>query len=248
MCSYLVPVQTTYYIWHSVLQNWLSLRTDHAAGQGGEIGGGQVKLGRRDLDLCQRYRPLRRKTQENAIKRRVRHPAFRDADDTHCSPLVLSPPTGSSVSRAPSKNIEHVPQYDVGTAGWPSADEEPLGSNRNQPYRPRPAMLPSSLGSKEEEEEDRCENAALSSAAICTELVVAPGTEDGGWGLRSPVRLSRGTGVMDTGVTSPVLTGGFTWFLLGGVGKMTSQCWKHRWHTMVTSVSCGACSSGEDFQ
>lgn len=62
-------------------------------------------------------------------------------------------------------------------------------------------MAPSSLGSKEEE---RCENAVLRSEVAWTALVVvAATTED--CGLLSPVRLSRGTGVKDAGVTSPVL-------------------------------------------
>lgn len=69
-------------------------------------------------------------------------------------------------------------------------------------------MPPSSLGS---EEEERCENAELRSEAVWTGMVVAIGV--GGCGLRSPVRLSKGTGVIDAEVTSPVLTWGFTWFL-----------------------------------
>lgn len=69
----------------------------------------------------------------------------------------------------------------------------------------------SSLGSKDEEEEERCEKAELRSEAVWTGLVVAAGT--GGCRLRSPVRLSKGTGVIDAEVTSPALTWGFTWFL-----------------------------------
>lgn len=34
-----------------------------------------------------------------------------------------------------------------------------------------------------------------------------------GWGLRNPVRLSRGTVVTDAAVTSADLTWGFMWFL-----------------------------------
>ena len=79
-------------------------------------------------------------------------------------------------------------------------------------------MPPSSLGSKDEEEEERCENAELRSEAVWTGLVVvaatAAGVATGGCGLRSPVRLSKGTGVIDAEVTSFVLTWGFTWFLL----------------------------------
>lgn len=71
----------------------------------------------------------------------------------------------------------------------------------------------SSLGSKDEFEEERCENAELRSEPVCTGLVVET-TGAGGCGLRSPVRLSKGTGVIDAGVTSFVLTWGFTWFLI----------------------------------
>lgn len=78
----------------------------------------------------------------------------------------------------------------------------------------------SSLGSRLEE---RCEKAAVRSAAVCAE----PGVEEaaaGGCGLRSPVRLSSGTGVMDAEVTSLVLTCGFKWFLLQRLGKEESEC------------------------
>lgn len=70
----------------------------------------------------------------------------------------------------------------------------------------------SSLGSKDEEE--RCENVELRSEAVWPGLVVAAATGVGGCGPRSPVRLSKGTGVMDAEVTSFVLPWGFTWFLL----------------------------------
>lgn len=78
-------------------------------------------------------------------------------------------------------------------------------------YLPRPATPPSSLGSTEEEEE-RCENAEPKSEAVWAGAVVAAAGV-GGCGLRSPVRLSKGTGVIGAAVTSPVLTWGFTWFL-----------------------------------
>lgn len=71
----------------------------------------------------------------------------------------------------------------------------------------------SSLGSKDEEEEERCENAEFRSEAVWTELVVVAATGVGGCGPRSPVRLSKGTGVIDAEVTSFVLPWGFTWFL-----------------------------------
>lgn len=78
----------------------------------------------------------------------------------------------------------------------------------------------SSLGSKDEE---RCENAELRSEAVWSGLGAVAATAARGCGLRSPVRLSKGTGVVDAGVTSFVLTWGFTWFLLqrGGKVKMT---------------------------
>lgn len=69
----------------------------------------------------------------------------------------------------------------------------------------------SSLGSKVEE---RCENAAVRSEAVWTGAVVEVAEGAGGCGLRSPVKLSSGTGVMDAEVTSLVLTWGFKWFLL----------------------------------
>ena len=48
-------------------------------------------------------------------------------------------------------------------------------------------------------------------------------TQDRGWGLRRPVRLSRGTGVTDAGATSPVLAWGFTWFLLPEAKKRDAR-------------------------
>lgn len=70
----------------------------------------------------------------------------------------------------------------------------------------------SSLGSRVE---DRCENATVMSAASCTEpaALVEEAAAAGVCGLRSPVRLSSGMGVMDAEVTSFVLTCGFKWFL-----------------------------------
>lgn len=68
------------------------------------------------------------------------------------------------------------------------------------------------MGSNTEEEE-RWEKAEVKSETVCTGLVVEA-TGAGGCGLRSPVRLSKDTGVIDAVVTSPVLTWGFTWFLL----------------------------------
>lgn len=73
------------------------------------------------------------------------------------------------------------------------------------PRLPRPAILPSSLGSKEEEEEDKCEKAALRSVGVEIGAELAAETGVCGCGLRSPVRLSNGTGVM-VGVTSLGLT------------------------------------------
>lgn len=69
------------------------------------------------------------------------------------------------------------------------------------------------MGSKDEEDE-RCEKAVFKSAAVwrgVAALEAAAGFK--GCGLRSPVRLSKGIGVIDAVVTSPVLTWGFTWFL-----------------------------------
>lgn len=74
-------------------------------------------------------------------------------------------------------------------------------------------MPPSSLGSKDEDEEERWENAELRSEAVWIEFVVVAATEVGAGGARSPVRLSKGTGVMVAEVTSFVLPWGFTWFL-----------------------------------
>lgn len=81
-------------------------------------------------------------------------------------------------------------------------------------YLPRALKLPSSTGSSKEEE--RCENAELRSEAVWTRVaeVLVGGTGVVGWGLRNPVRLSRGAVVTDATVTSPGLTWGFMWFLL----------------------------------
>lgn len=73
-------------------------------------------------------------------------------------------------------------------------------------------MLLSSMVSNKEEEE-RWEKAEVKSETVWTGLVVEA-TGVGGCGLRIPVRLSKDTGVIDAVVTSPVLTWGFTWFLL----------------------------------
>lgn len=101
----------------------------------------------------------------------------------------------------------------------------------------------SSLGSKEEEEEDRCENAMLRSETVWTGLVVAA-TGTGGCGLRSPVRLSKATGVMEGAVTSFVLTWGFTWFLwrqgTGGDEEGQDLRKNNFYSIAATSVSCAA--------
>lgn len=83
-------------------------------------------------------------------------------------------------------------------------------------YLPRALKLPSSTGSSNEEE--RCENAELNSEGVWTRVAEAlvGGMGVVGWGLRNPVRLSRGTVVTDATVSSPDLTWGFMWFLLGG--------------------------------
>lgn len=70
--------------------------------------------------------------------------------------------------------------------------------------------MPSSLESSEGE---RCENAPAKSAAKCTEPAAPLEAAAGVCGLRNPVRLSSGTGVMDAEVTSFGLTCGFKWFL-----------------------------------
>lgn len=93
---------------------------------------------------------------------------------------------------------------------------EPACTGRFRPalYLPRPLRLPSSFGSSNEEE--RCEKAELRSEVVWTNVAVEAlvGTEGGvAWGLRNPVRLSRGTVVTDAEVMSPDLTCGFMWFL-----------------------------------
>lgn len=127
--------------------------------------------------------------------------------------FVFSPPSCPSVSCAPSeKQIND----QSATTQRTSVTDEVTANEVQQLYLPRPAMPPSSLGSKDEEEEERCENAELRSEAVWTGIVVVAAAATmgaGGCGLRSPVRLSKGTGVIDAEVTSPVLTWGFTWFL-----------------------------------
>lgn len=129
-------------------------------------------------------------------------------------------------------------------------------------YLPRPLKLPSSSGSSNEEE--RWEKAALRSGAVWTSAVgeaLAGATGVAGWGLRNPVRLSRGTVVTDAAVTSADLTWGFRWFLLeeeeerkiwqNKYDKCDKYCikthtytHKHTYvHTQVTSVSCGGAST-----
>lgn len=81
-------------------------------------------------------------------------------------------------------------------------------------YLPRPLKLPSSSGSSSED--GRCENAELRSGAVWSSAVgeaLAGATGVAGWGLRNPVRLSRGTVVTDAAVTSADLTWGLMWFL-----------------------------------
>lgn len=92
--------------------------------------------------------------------------------------------------------------------------ESACTGHRPAVYLPRAPKLPSSTVSSNEEE--RCENAELSSEAVWTRVVEAlvGGTGVVGWGLRNPVRLSRGTVVTDAMVTSPDRTWGFIWFLL----------------------------------
>ncbi len=142
------------------------------------------------------------------------------------NPFVFSPPPRPSVGRAPSEmqvnHLSTVAQHQSSVTDQVTASEQqPLQRGTNQTlrqikqvYLPRPAMTVSSLGSKDEE---RCENVELRSEVVWTGLVVvvaAAATGPGGCGLRSPVRLSKGTGVIDAVVTSLVLTWGFTWFLL----------------------------------
>lgn len=77
--------------------------------------------------------------------------------------------------------------------------------------------MPLSSLASNEEEGGRCENAMVKSVVVWTVLVVemaAVALGAGSCGLRSPVRLSSGTGVTDAEVTSFGLTWGFTWFLL----------------------------------
>lgn len=154
----------------------------------------------------------------------------------HRNPIVFPPSPCSSVGRPSERQTTsmksqrscHLPSVSV-------RHKSALQRQRGKLYLPRPAMPLSSLGSKVEE---RCENAAVRSEAVWTGAVVevAVGAEGaGGCGLRSPVKLSSGTGVMDAEVTSLVLTWGFKWFLLqrGEKAKMIStnlkihfkSCW-----------------------
>lgn len=124
----------------------------------------------------------------------------------HRSAVLFSPPPGSSARCGPPET-----QTVVGFAHRAGACFAPI---TEQPfYLPRALRLPSSAGSSNDEE--RCENAELRSEAAWTSVAEAlvGGTGVVGWGLRSPVRLSRGT-VTDATVTSPDLTWGFMWFLL----------------------------------
>lgn len=135
------------------------------------------------------------------------------------NPFIFSPPPCPSVGCAPSETQIYDQSSAAGHAiGREQQARHKSDANRRlkQVYLPRPAMPLSSLGSKDEEEEERCENAELRSEAVCTGLVVvaAAAVAAGGCGLHSPVRLSKGTGVIDAEVTSLVLTWGFTWFLL----------------------------------
>lgn len=132
----------------------------------------------------------------------------------HRNPILFPPPPCSSVGRSSERQTTSMKsqrscQCQPSVSVRHKSDEQ-----RGKLYLPRPAMPLSSLGSKVEE---RCENAAVRSEAVWTGAVVevAEGAEGaGGCGLRSPVKLSSGTGVMDAEVTSLVLTWGFKWFLL----------------------------------
>lgn len=126
--------------------------------------------------------------------------------NTHCSAVLFPPPPGSSVSCIPPE-MQTVVQSLLRLRAPPVTDQ-PI-------YLPRPLKLPSSIGSSNEEE--KCTNGEFRSEAAWTRLVaeaLVGATGVAGWGLRNPVRLSRGTVVTDAAVTSAVLTWGFMWFLL----------------------------------
>lgn len=125
----------------------------------------------------------------------------------HRSAVLFSPPPGSSARRGPPENTNRR----FGFAHRAGACFFATGRGAAG-YLPRALRLPSSTGSSNEEE--RCENAELRSEAVWTSVAEAlvGGTGVVGWGLRNPVRLSRGT-VTDATVTSPDLTWGFMWFL-----------------------------------
>lgn len=163
-------------------------------------------------------RTQQRSRDGSSIKHKIQAPRH-NKSETHRNPFIFSPSPCSSICCVPSEI--HI--CDVsGTCHWlnHSVWGAAIVLRGKQVYLPRPAMPLSSLGSNEE----RCENAALRSEAVWTGLVVvAAATGVRGWGLRSPVRLSRGTGVMDAAVTSPVLTWGFTWFLLGWGTRQDEQ-------------------------
>lgn len=129
----------------------------------------------------------------------------------HRSAVLFPPPPGSSARCSPPTNKQSLSLL---------IEPEPACTgHRPALYLPRALKLLSSTGSSKEEE--RCENAELRSEAVWTRVAEAlvGGTGVVGWGLRNPVRLSRGTVVTDATVTSPDLTWGFMWFLLEGERK-----------------------------
>lgn len=125
---------------------------------------------------------------------------------THCSAVLFPPPSGSSVSCIPPE-MQTVVQSLLSLRA--------PASHRSALYLPRPLKLPSSIGSSNEEE--KCTNGEFRSEAVWARVVaeaLVGATGVAGWGLRNPVRLSRGTVVTDAAVTSADLTWGFMWFLL----------------------------------
>lgn len=133
----------------------------------------------------------------------------------------------SKLNKDKNKNIQH---RTIGTHYTHYITTQcPSGSKA---YRLRPAILPSSFRSRGEEVvAERCGKAEASSVGVWAGLlpwlvVVLLDTQAGGWGLRRPVRLSRGTGVTDAAPTSPVLPWGFTWFLFPDeAGGMQDNCY-----------------------